>query len=122
MTLKEEIQLKNYIKGIIKENFFNDFGVAEKSKSKRGNHSDATKNKMPGKRAHVISMLKNPGLDNAPYAYKLWPRKDKANARSQFYKCRDGEKNDNGDVYSFTDREIVRLYSMLSDPDVLTIK
>ena len=132
MTLQESIELKKRIKNILKEDFQNYFATNEKSNkgdysdgsqgNKEDGVSDAVKQKIPGKRGHVITMLKNPGLDNAPFAYRLWPNKDKANARSQFYKCRDGEKNDNGDVYSFTDKEIVRLYSMLTDTNVLNIK
>jgi hypothetical protein len=131
MTLNEERILRNHIKNIIRENFFNDFTVSEKSKKDNSHNvpsksrkktSDAVKKNIPGKRAFVISALKNPGLDNAPFAYRLWPKKDKANARSQFYKCRDGEVNDNGDVYSFTDKEIVRLYSMLTNSKILTVK
>ena len=48
---------------------------------------------------------------------ELWkPSKDEEDgARSYFYKCRDGELNDSGVPYEFSDSEINRLYQILND-------
>lgn len=74
---------------------------------------------MAKKRATVIHFLKQKGIDNAPYAYKLWPKKDEDAARSYFYKCRDGKKNKKtGTRYSFTDSQINALYSMISSNSI----
>lgn len=67
------------------------------------------------KRKRVISRLKSDKVDVAQYAYSLWPDKDEDSARSYFYKCLDGKKNDAGDVYNFSDDEINRLYSLLAN-------
>ena len=70
------------------------------------------------RRQRVIARLKDDGVDVAQYAYKLWPEKDEDSARSYFYKCLNGEKNDSGVVYKFDDDEINRLYSMLSNDTI----
>ena len=67
------------------------------------------------KRKRIIQYLKDEKTDIAPYAYELWPDKDKDSARSYFYKCLDGKTNDDGDVYSFSDEEFNRLHSMITD-------
>lgn len=66
------------------------------------------------RRKQVIAYFKQDGVNNAPYAYKLWPEKEKSNARSQFTKCLNGKLNDEGFPYSFTDSEINELYSLIS--------
>lgn len=66
------------------------------------------------RRKQVISYFKQDGVNNAPYAYKLWPDKEESNARSQFAKCLNGTLNDDGYPYNFTNSEINRLYSLIS--------
>lgn len=132
MTLKEERILTEHIKQLVREAFYEmggymqqENGMMEKKKpSKKPNHKRSSKRQhgMAMRRKAVIDALdtaKNGQgeikLDVAPYAYALWPDKDKDSARSYFYKCLKGEKNDSGVPYEFDDSEINRLYSMLSN-------
>jgi DNA-directed RNA polymerase subunit M/transcription elongation factor TFIIS len=66
------------------------------------------------RRARVIQWLKDDTVNCAEIMRKLWhPSKRKEDAaRSYFYKCRDGELNDTGVPYSFSDADINRLYSI----------
>ena len=66
------------------------------------------------RRARVIQWLKDDTVNCAEIMRKLWrPTKRKEDAaRSYFYKCRDGELNDTGVPYSFSDADINRLYSI----------
>lgn len=66
------------------------------------------------KRVRVIQWLKDDSVNCAEIMRKLWrPSKKKEDAaRSYFYKCRDGELNDTGVPYSFSDDDINRLYSI----------
>lgn len=117
MTLKEEKVVKNYIKKLVRESFYSNMGMyeADGEKSNKENDSNSDVN---NKRKRVIAALKKDGVDVAQYAYRLWPDKDEDSARSYFYKCLDGEKNDNGVPYEFDDDEIVTLYSMLSNDSI----
>lgn len=138
MTLNEEKALKAYFKHLVREAMF-DMGYMQENdideKKHHKSHGDETvkktkkkvkknrsKAEMAQKRHIVISALDTERdgqgeikLDVAPYAYALWPDKDKDSARSYFYKCLKGELNDSGVPYEFDDSEINRLYSMLSN-------
>ena len=70
------------------------------------------------KRRAVISFLTKPECDAAQYAYKLWPDKDKDSCRSYFYKCLNGELDDNGNRYDFSSSEINDLHSMISNNSI----
>ena len=138
MTLNEEKALKNYIKGLVREAFYDMGGYMQendieekkhnKSHGKETVHKSKKKIKkhslrnMKYRRSVVINALNTEKhgkgeikLDVAPYAYALWPEKDEDSARSYFYKCLKGEPNDSGVPYEFSDSEINRLYSMLSN-------
>ena len=128
--LNEEKQLRQIIRSIIREAM--DGMLVTEGKGKKGSKNKQGKkvvgkgkdtktiknSKVKVKRQRVTEKLKSSTTNCAPYAYALWPNKDKDNARSQFYKCRDEKPNDNGEAYSFTDAEITKLYSMLSDEDI----
>jgi len=131
MTINEERILKDYIKELVRESFetlassyHQENNMLEKKSKKTSEHKKKSKRKhgMAMRRRAVIDALdterKGQGeikLDVAPYAYALWPEKDKDSARSYFYKCLKGEVNDSGVPYEFDDAEINRLYSMLSN-------
>ena len=116
---------------ILKEGYFDNMGIHEtmfgnnmNEKPEEPKHSEEDKEpkrseeagkEAATKRKRVISRLKSDKVDVAQYAYSLWPDKDEDSARSYFYKCLDGKKNDAGDVYNFSDDEINRLYSMLAN-------
>ena len=70
--------------------------------------------KMATRRARVIKWLKDPSVNCAEIMRKLWKpsKREEDAARSYFYKCRDGELNDSGVPYSFSDKDINRLYSI----------
>ena len=131
--------LKKYIKGLVREAFYDMGGYMQENdideKKHHKSHGEETVHKtkkkvkksrskadMGQKRHIVINALDTERdgqgeikLDVAPYAYALWPDKDKDSARSYFYKCLKGEPNDSGVPYEFDDSEINRLYSMLSN-------
>ena len=136
MTLNEERILTEHIKQLVREAFYEMGGYMQQENGmfeRNGNKSNAAKKRkhkksvrrkhnMAFRRKAVIDALSTEKdgqgeikLDVAPYAYALWPDKDKDSARSYFYKCLKGEKNDSGIPYEFDDSEINRLYSMLSN-------
>lgn len=83
------------------------------------NETGKKKNDDKQRKKAVISYFKQAGVKCAPYAYKLWPKLEQSNARSQFTKCLKGRKNDNGVPYTFTQGEINRLYSMITSTETL---
>lgn len=129
MTLKEEQILKNYVKGLIREAFetmasdyMRENNVSEKKSKTPHKKREGKKENMMYRRRAVIDALDTEKhgqgeikLDVAPYAYALWPDKDKDSARSYFYKCLKNELNDSGVPYEFSDAEINHLYSMISN-------
>lgn len=126
----KESQLTNIIRNIIKESLeeydFGDPNLYEKGaksnsneKTKHDPEKEFDKHVRKAKR-EVLNFFKkrtkNGTLINksAPYAYALWPEKEKSDARSQFSKCLWGKLNDDGYPYSFTEGEISHLYTMIS--------
>lgn len=107
MTLKEEYILREQIEKLVMETLDS---VYRNSKML----SEAKEDKMGGKRKVVINWLKDPATNCAEIMRKLWhPTDDEEDAkRSYFYKCRDGKKNEAGVPYSFSDKEINKLYSI----------
>lgn len=113
------------IKKVLKEGYFDNMGMhetmfgvnnmAEKHHEEEHSGEEEKGKDTATKRKRVISRLKSDKVDVAQYAYSLWPDKDEDSARSYFYKCLDGKKNDAGDVYNFSDDEINRLYSLLAN-------
>jgi hypothetical protein len=126
-TERQYIQemVDNLVKNAIKEAF-----LSEKDSDKKVKYQDDDKSKdddwrdnrkkenkiadAASKRARVIQWLKDDSVNCAEIMRKLWrPSKKKEDAaRSYFYKCRDGELNDTGVPYSFSDNDINRLYSI----------
>lgn len=70
-----------------------------------------------GKRAIVLTWLKDPAVNCAEIMRKLWnPTEEEEDAaRSYFYKCRDGKLNDSGVPYKFSDSDINSLYKIKSE-------
>lgn len=99
--------------------------VTESVKRLVNNINESSKNKTKKKaitqslKTRIISILRQDEIDKAPYAYKLWPKKDKDSARSYFYKCLNQKKNEDGVPYSFTDKEFTKLYSLLSNLNMI---
>lgn len=101
------------IKKHLNEDFFNSFQPTEAKKSSKETTAQGYQ-----RRKRVISYLKSDGVNVAAFAYSLWPDKDKDSARSYFYKCLNGEKNDNGAFYNFSDDEINTLYTKISSRSI----
>ena len=132
-----EQRLKNYIKGLIKEEFesmggFSQFEAddsetdsepkkLEKSDNGKADFNHENQDEQE-RRAQVEKFFNKPGVDIAQYAYKLYnitPREgedtnEMKNARSKFMKCLNHEPNESGYPYSFDSNETNRLQSMIS--------
>ena len=78
------------------------------------------------RRSNVEDFFKRPGVNNAPYAYKLYGVKAKKgkdtnamkNARKKFSDNVNHATNQNGYPYSFTSPEINRLQTMITDNEL----
>lgn len=112
----------------------------EKSKKKSKKTTKKSKDKSEGKfndyneenpeDKELISSIekyfKNPGIDMAPFAYKLFDvtpvegddTDEMKNARSLFYKKVYNELNDSGYPYQFSPEEAVSLQSAISDHEL----
>lgn len=125
----KESDLRSVIREYIEENLkgfnFGDPNLYEKKKSPQKSDKDEKIDKIDDihirkVKRNVLGFFKKRTKQgtlinkSAPYAYALWPGKEKSDARSQFSKCLWGKLNDDGFPYSFTDAEITRLYSMIT--------
>lgn len=123
LTENEKKILETYIYNIAKK-FLNENKnfIVEYEKEKEKNEPNETNNDNVNnkRRRIVIKWLKDPIVDNAPIMKQLWnPTKDEEDSkRSYFYKCRDGELNDNGVPYQFSDSEINTLYKIKNNGTV----
>lgn len=84
--------------------------------------NDDSKKRNNRRRQQVEAFFKQPGVNPAAYAYKLYRVKpvegddtnDMKNARSKFMKCLNHEKNEDGYEYAFDSAEVNTLFSMIS--------
>lgn len=73
-------------------------------------------------RDSIESFFKQPGVNNAPYAYSLYgvdakdgeDTNEMKNARKKFADCLNHEKNENGYPYSFSSDQLNTLKGMIS--------
>lgn len=73
-------------------------------------------------RDSIEAFFKQPGVNNAPYAYSLYgvdakegqDTNEMKNARKKFADCLNHEKNENGYPYSFDSNELNTLKGMIS--------
>ena len=125
-----EQKLKNHIKSLVRESLenFGDFSQYEA----RDNDDDDEDGRLSDMntetddeaetRDSIENFFKQPGVNNAPYAYKLYgvePKEgqdtnDMKNARKKFADCVNHEKNENGYPYSFSSAELNTLKGMIS--------
>ena len=125
-----EQKLKNHIKSLVRESLenFGDFSQYEArdndDEDKDGRLSDMnteTDNEAET-RDSIENFFKQPGVNNAPYAYELYgveakegqDTNDMKNARKKFADCVNHEKNENGYPYSFSSNELNTLKGMIS--------
>lgn len=131
-----EKELKNEIKAMVREslNSYGDFSQFEASndetdskkteKEDDGRLSDMNTESDDEKetRDSIEAFFKQPGVNNAPYAYELYgveakegqDTNDMKNARKKFADCLNHEKNENGYPYSFDSDELNHLKGMIS--------
>lgn len=109
------------VKETINEMFIDEKGESQ-SKTKNSDKDaegerNAKNTKAATRRARVIKWLQDPTVNCAEIMRKLWHPEEKKedSARSYFYKCRDGELNDSGVAYSFSDKDINRLYGIMNN-------
>lgn len=118
MTLNEEKILKEKIKDIIRETVIDLYDDLDEKKKESNETDDSGEDYKKSKKItkkeqnRLISHLKSKGVNKAQFAYKLWPNKKKASARSYFYKCLNKKKNDEGDTYSFDGKDTIKLRSL----------
>ena len=121
-----EEHLKRTIKQFVRESLENmgGFSQFESSDEEDGRLSDMnteTDNEAET-RDSIEKFFKQPGVNNAPYAYKLYgvdakegqDTNDMKNARKKFADCVNHEKNENGYPYSFDSDELNTLKGMIS--------
>ena len=102
------------------ENYFNGGYDAFEDDRKADYKTETAKEKE--RRNQVEEFFKNPSIDSAQFAYRLYNVEAKKgndtnemkNARSRFMKCLYHEKNESGYPYSFTSSEINELQSFIS--------
>ena len=109
--------VENHIYNIVRKVLIENKNILEElddSKEYKYEEKKEEKDSKDIKRKAVIKWLKDPIVDNAPIMKALWnPSSDEEDSkRSYFYKCRDGELNDNGIPYQFSDDEITTLYKI----------
>lgn len=127
-----EEQLKNEIKALVRESLdrYGDFSQFESSEEpKNDNNEDERLSDMNTEtedeketRDSIEAFFKQPGVNNAPYAYELYgveakegqDTNDMKNARKKFSDCLNHEKNENGYPYSFNSNELNHLKGMIS--------
>ena len=123
-----EQKLKNHIKSLVRESLEN-FGGFSQYEARDNDDEDGRLSDMNTEtddeaetRDSIENYFKQPGGNNAPYAYKLYgvePKEgqdtnDMKNARKKFADCVNHEKNENGYPYSFSSDELNTLKGMIS--------
>lgn len=122
-----ESQLRNIIaeqvKAYLAEEFFgNENFTSEAEDDKRLSDMNNESDEESELRDSIEAFFKQPGVNCAAYAYKLYGVKpvegedtdEMKNARSKFMKCLNHEKNEAGYPYSFTSAELNTLKGMIS--------
>lgn len=132
-----EEQLKNEIKKMVRESL-ESFGAmsqyeSEDSEYSEHNEDDERLSDMNTEsddeketRDSIEAFFKQPGVNNAPYAYSLYgidakegeDTNEMKNARKKFADCLNHEKNENGYPYSFSSEQLNHLKGMISSNDL----
>ena len=123
-----EQKLKNHIKSLVRESLEN-FGDFSQYEARDNDDEDGRLSDMNTEtddeaetRDSIENFFKQPGVNNAPYAYELYgveakegqDTNDMKNARKKFADCVNHEKNENGYPYSFSSNELNTLKGMIS--------
>lgn len=125
-----EEHIKKIIKQMVRESLenFGGYSQFESSDKEDGRLSDMnTENDEESEmRDSIEDFFKQPGVNNAPYAYKLYgveaekgkDTNDMKNARKKFADCVNHEKNEHGYPYSFSSSQLNNLKGMISGNDL----
>ena len=131
-----EQKLKSEIKAMVRESLEN-FGAmsqfeVEDNDNRGENHVDTDDERLSDMntetsdeketRDSIEAFFKQPGVNNAPYAYSLYgvdakdgqDTNEMKNARKKFADCLNHEKNENGYPYSFSSDQLNTLKGMIS--------
>lgn len=131
-----EQKLKNEIKAMVRESLEN-FGAmsqfeVDDNDSEGENNIDTDDERLSDMntetsdeketRDSIEAFFKQPGVNNAPYAYTLYgvdakdgqDTNEMKNARKKFADCLNHEKNENGYPYSFSSDQLNTLKGMIS--------
>lgn len=122
LDAKQKALLENRIYKLIKESFtensFFENGFFEKKddndSEKHHKKTEGEESALQNKREVIMKWLDSEQELHSVLSYKLWPDKDKDQARSDFSKKWRGEDS-TGKPYEFDDEEINRLYNLRSD-------
>lgn len=117
ITEKQKALLESKIYSLIKESFNeNDFFENGYFENRSSEHDEKPEGdgSLDNKRETIMKWLDSEQELHSVLAYKLWPDKDKDQARSDFSKKWRGEDN-TGKPYDFDDEEINRLYNLRND-------
>ena len=122
----QEALIKEQIKQLVRESLenFGGYSQYESSDKEDGRLSDMNTetDDEAETRDSIENFFKQPGVNNAPYAYELYgveakegqDTNDMKNARKKFADCVNHEKNENGYPYSFSSDELNTLKGMIS--------
>ena len=129
-----EEQLKSEIKKMVRESLESFGGMSQfETKDSEYSEDDERLSDMNTEtederetRDSIEAFFKQPGVNNAPYAYSLYgvePKEgqdtnDMKNARKKFADCLNHVKNENGYPYSFSSEQLNHLKGMISSNDL----
>ncbi len=118
MLLEEKKIFENYIYNLCK-NAYKNINEDRYSQGEK-NDNDKSNKETKNKRRIVTNWLKKNTINNAAVMKALWhpTKQDEDAKRSYFYKCRDGELNDDGTPYQFSDDDITTLYRIKSSGEM----
>ena len=129
-TSIHEAIIKEQIKQFVRESLENLGGYSqyESSDEEDGRLSDMNteSDNEAETRDSIENFFKQPGVNNAPYAYKLYgvnverdgDSNEMKNARKKFSACVNHEKNEFGYPYSFTSDQLNTLKGMISNNEL----
>lgn len=121
--LMTEQQLANYVYKLVRESLdYLSMMSNEASNDSEEEENGDDKKRNNRRRQEVEEFFKQPGVNPAQYAYKLYSvepvegndTNDMKNARSKFMKCLNHDKNQDGYEYAFDSSEVNTLFSMIS--------
>jgi hypothetical protein len=115
-----ENEIKRIIRNTLLEIFNNEIGPFETEEKTNKNNKDNDISKET--RDSIEAFFKQPGVNNAPYAYNLYgvdakegeDTNEMKNARKKFADCLNHAKNDAGYEYSFSSEQLNHLANTIS--------